>query len=283
METTSHSLPFLAVLVSIKDAAYNTQVFRKPTNTGVLMNFSSMAPLKWKKALTKCFLNRALRLSSSLEYFTSEVDIIKTKLKANGYPDRFVKSICDEYIQQHGINADSFDLKNTCNSGRRVKDSNDGYLTIPYVGKPSLQLQHRIGKEMKDCGISILPSYTTTKVGSYFNLKPSCPQLFQSNVVYKFTCSCDKSATYIGETRRQLFRRVEDHIGKDKNSAVFDHMYSCQECQSTSDIHKRFQIIQKCGRNNILSFEALLISKFRPKLNTQLGPGRGTMISLSLY
>ena len=247
------------------------------------MNFNSMAPRKWKKALTKCLLNRALRLSSSFDFFTSEVETIKSNLKSNGYSDHFVNNICDDFIAQHAINANSFGVSNTLNSGRRERDLKEAYLTIPYVGRPSLQLQRRVGKEMKDRGISTVESYTTTKVGSYFNLKPSCPQLFQSNVVYKFFCSGDKSATYIGETRRQLFRRVEDHIGKDKNSAVFEHMFNCLDCQSNKNIHKQFDIIHKCASYNILTFESLLIAKFRPKLNIQLGPGKGTMVSLSLY
>ena len=112
METTSPDLPFLDVSVSIKDSAYNTQVFRKPTNTGVLMNFNSMAPRKWKKALTKCLLNRALRLSSSFDFFTSEVETIKSNLKSNGFPDHFVNSICDDFIAQHAINANSFGVSN---------------------------------------------------------------------------------------------------------------------------------------------------------------------------
>ena len=40
---------------------------------------------------------------------------------------------------------------------------------------------------------------------SYFNLKFPLPALFCSNVVYKYTCSCDKNTSYIGMTTRQLF------------------------------------------------------------------------------
>ena len=60
METKTNSIPFLDVSVSQSDGFYNTQVYRKPTNTGVLMNYECMAPTKWKKALIKCLLNRTL-------------------------------------------------------------------------------------------------------------------------------------------------------------------------------------------------------------------------------
>ena len=93
----------------------------------------------------------------------------------------------------------------------------------------------------------------------------------------------DGGPTYIGETRRQLFQRVTDHRGKDKKSAVFDHLYNCLECQSVSIISNQFEILKKCDARNLLTFEALLIEKNRPALNIQLGPTKGRMVSLALY
>ena len=136
---------------------------------------------------------------------------------------------------------------------------------------------------MEQHQIVISASYSTTKIGSYFGLKSKCPKLFKANVVYQFTCLRDEGTTYIGETRRQLFRRVYDHTGKDQNSAIFDHLYQCLECQSSKNISDQFKVLKSCNKTNILSFESLLISKYRPTLNTQLGPGNSAMVSLSLY
>ena len=102
--------------------------------------------------------------------------------------------------------------------------------------------------------------------------------------MYKYTCHCDDGTTYIGETRRQLFRRVTEHItGKDQESAVFDHICQYNDCQSVVNISDCFEILRNCQPGNILSYEAMYISKYRPKLNIQLGPGNGKMVSLSLY
>ena len=125
-------------------------------------------------------------------------------------------------------------------------------------------------------------AYNTTKIGSYFSLKTCTPYLFKSNVVYKFTCTRDENITYIGESKRQLYQRIKDHCEKDKNSAIFGHLYECEDCQD-EEIISRFEIL-KCGSSmNILSLEAILITKFRPSLNTQLGPQKGTLVSLTLY
>ena len=136
---------------------------------------------------------------------------------------------------------------------------------------------------MKRYKINIMAAYTSTRVGSYFNLKSNCSRSFKSNVVYKFTCSVDQNVSYIGETKRQLFRRVLDHTKTDKKSAVFGHLYVCTNCQNSKNIMDQFEILKKCESKNIYSFEALLIAKFKPNLNTQLGPGNGTKTSLALY
>ena len=100
METTSNRLPFLDVSITIQDAAFDTKVYRKPTNTGVLMNFQSMTPIKWKKTLIKCLLNRALRLSSSFDNLQSEIETITSHLKDNGHPNRLVKNIYKEFVER---------------------------------------------------------------------------------------------------------------------------------------------------------------------------------------
>ena len=130
-------------------------------------------------------------------------------------------------------------------------------------------------------GINVKAAYSTTKVSEYFSLKSSTPTLHKSNIVYMFTCSCDKSISYVGESRRQLFGRIREH-SSDNNSAIFDHIYNCVPCQE-SNITDRFEILLNCSRYNILSAEAMLISKYKPILNTQLGPNAGAAVSLSLY
>lgn len=123
---------------------------------------------------------------------------------------------------------------------------------------------------------------TTTKVQSYFSLKSRCSTLFTANVVYLFSCPCDKSVSYVGETRRQLFRRILEHGKMGTNSAVFEHLEGCDACQD-KNIAESFTILQRCGSANICSVEAMFINKLRPSLNTQLGPSKGAAVSLSLY
>ena len=130
---------------------------------------------------------------------------------------------------------------------------------------------------------SHLENRSTVKVSSYFSLKSKCSDLFDSNVVYKFTCSRDENVSYIGETQRQLFRRISEHSDKTSDSPVFDHLFNCRDCQNTSNITTRFSIIQHSNKFNVRSLEAILINKLAPRLNIQLGKTRGAGTRLVLY
>ena len=285
MEMSTSSLPFLDISVSIKNGSYHTEVYRKETNTGVLMHYNSMAPNKWKRALIKCLISRAYRISSSHSGFINEAEKIKSILAKNGYPISVTTPVIDDYTKRHNITKSNYKRDREPEEKEIKPDDNikTAYFTIPYIGKPSTKLQNSIRREMGQYQINIMAAYKSTRVGSYFNLKSNCSRPFNSNVVYQFKCSADQNVSYIGETKRQLFRRVADHTKTDKKSAVFEHLFMCTQCQNSKNIMDQFEIIKKCEANNIYSFEALLIAKFKPVLNTQLGPGQGTKTSLALY
>ena len=283
METTTGALPFLDVTISIEEDGFNTGVYRKPTNTDVILNYHSVAPTKWKRSLIKCLLTRAYRLSSNINLFMSEVEKIKNILQRNSYPSAFIDRNIEEFLSSHSINENSF--KNVgIGKEEQPEKSQESYITIPYIGKPSLKFQRKIQDHMlKRHDVAIRSAYTTTKVSSYFSLKSKCSPLFKSNIVYKFTCSEDRNTSYIGESRRQLVRRIEEHrSGSDKNSAIFNHLYQCVTCQNVKNVTDSFEIMESCKWYNILTIEAMMISTHCPILNTQLGPSRGKMTTFSV-
>ena len=54
--------------------------------------------------------------------------------------------------------------------------------------------------------------FITFKVKNYFLLKSRTPKALYSNVIYKFTGSCDTNMTYIGMSSRYLITRVGEHL-----------------------------------------------------------------------
>ena len=65
-------------------------VYRKPTNTDVLLNFSVLCLMKWKIGLILCFLNQAYQICSNWNLFHVEV----TKLS-----DIFLQNGCRKTVQ----------------------------------------------------------------------------------------------------------------------------------------------------------------------------------------
>ena len=78
-------------------------------------------------------------------------------------------------------------------------------LSISYIGKQSVKFRKKISALLNakfDIDINIV--YTTTKVGSYFNLKSRTPLPLVSSVVYEFVCLNDQTASYVGMTDRNV-------------------------------------------------------------------------------
>ena len=108
MEITTGALPFLDTQVTIKDLGFQVEVYRKPTNTDVVMNYDSSAPPKWKRALINCLLLRAYNTSSSFSLFKKEVERVKTTLQRNSYPDYIVNQAVNAFILQKNITTDMY-------------------------------------------------------------------------------------------------------------------------------------------------------------------------------
>ena len=289
METTTGFLPFLDIAISVNDDKFDTKVYRKPTNTGVVMNFNSNAPMKWKKSLVKYMLLRAYRLSSSFNFFQSEVTKIRDIFRLNSYPSHLIEEILRDFTTHHNIDETHFKCGNMDKSQEARQRTNEDpepknvYFKLPFFGRPSRTFQRQIREQLKAYNLNVRAAFTTTKVASYFCLKSQPSVFFKAGVVYRFTCARDERISYIGETRRQFYARITDHCtGRDKKSAVFGHLYGCTQCQNV-DATKSFEVLQTCDTSNICTMEAILIAKHRPELNIQLGPGKGTMVSLALY
>ena len=90
-EESNNSLAFLDIYVS-RDASgcLSTTVYRKPTFSGLYLQWASFVPKKYKRGLVNGLLHRAWRICSSFELFHQEVIFLKDILQKNGYPYTFI-------------------------------------------------------------------------------------------------------------------------------------------------------------------------------------------------
>ena len=144
----------------------------------------------------------------------------------------------------------SFQQRQSAGTGqvKEKKDINFNLLLrIPYVGTLSHEFKSKITNLFhKELNIEIFPIFKTTKLSEFFSLKSQTPKALTSNVVYKFTCLCDTSLTYVGKTKRHLVVRAEEHVGYEKEKPegeIKTHLKTCDLCkQSNLD---NFQIVKK--------------------------------------
>ena len=96
-----NQLPFLDVLVE-KGTNNNLQlsVYRKPTHTGLYINWLSFVPYRYKLNLIKCLLDKAFKICSNRPLMKKEFDFISTLLGKNGYPKRLIEIQTRKFLRE---------------------------------------------------------------------------------------------------------------------------------------------------------------------------------------
>ena len=218
METEhNETLPFLDILIIRQsDGTLTTQVYRKPTYTGLYLRWDSFVPKQYKIGLVKCLIHRAWHICSCSEHFSQEMDFVKSVLMKNGYPQNFINSIFKKFLQSKY----TADIKYPV-FGPQKKSI---YISLPYCGIQSQKLARqlkRIYSKIAPWANLICLFKPIRKLNSLSKLKSPFRLLSQSGVVYKIRC-LDCQEFYIGLTQRILQIRLNEHSKSDKSS-IYDH------------------------------------------------------------
>ena len=263
VEKSENTFPLLNVELKINGASFDSWVYRKKTHTGVMLNYSAIVPVNWKKGLILCLLNIAKKICSTPSLFENEVNNLRKMFQNNGYPLFFFEKVLEKFLnkQTESVNVNSDENEEFC------------ILKIPFVGEAS----HTFGNKLKSLfqekfRIKVKIIFTSFKVGNYFSLKSKTPFDLLSDVVYKYTCQRDAGISYLGKTKRHLTTRIEEHLNLKKTSgsrtAVTSHIFECFDCKKENH---NFNIVKKCKNDcEAKIHEALLIRKFDPEINKQL-------------
>ena len=111
-EQSVTSLPFLDVKVTINNAGeIETSVWRKSSNTGLMLNFSAACPKFWKTGLISCLLHRAKIICSSQTVFNTEVTKLKRLFFANHYPAWFFDTVLTNFKNHNNKVSDELSVE----------------------------------------------------------------------------------------------------------------------------------------------------------------------------
>ena len=90
---TNCKLPFLDMKICNNNGSLSSHWYRKPTDTGLTLNFHALAPLKYKRSVVIGFIHRIYRACSSWSHFHDSITEAKEILQNNQYPLNFIESI----------------------------------------------------------------------------------------------------------------------------------------------------------------------------------------------
>ena len=231
-------------------------IYRKPTNTGLLLHFQSHTDERYKECLLRTMIHRAHSLSSTTEAFNEECNRLRGIFIRLQYPVVLINSTINNFVRDISLGADV----------KQVKDSSVVRISLPSKDQISA---NAVRRQMKDLshkiGTIVEPIFVSKKLEQDLKAKEIKPPIVnQQRVVYSFLCDlCD--ADYVGYTARHIHQRIVEH----KNSAIGKHLVEAHG-QLGNPNESQFRILRKCQTKfECLIYEMLFIKEINPSLNTQ--------------
>ena len=263
------SIAFLDMLITNNKGSLSSKWYRKPTNTGLTLNYHALAPKKYKRSVVCSFVHRIYRASSSWLNFHNGLNEAMQILEKNQYPPSFVMPIVKRTLDNIISPGDKEDKKEDMNTSLdpnacvfSIPDKDKFLFFLQYRGKVTENLAMKFKRLNAPCKIIMTTKKTKTIMPS---LKPTVPKMLQSGVVYQISCpGCNSS--YVGQTVRHLSRRFSEHLGS--SGTLKKHLETCVE--NTIISVDNVKVLTKCySDQKLLTLEALFIKQINPKLNTK--------------
>ena len=287
-------IAFLDTLVHRHDdGTLTTQIYRKPTNTNVIIKPHSCHDPAIHAATFKGEICRATKLCTSPEQVKKEINFILDVYEDNGHDRAKFQKIAENYKtpQQRKQNqnitnlfsvlpfhneSNEKDNSNTNNSSNNSNSkSNDGIqlrpnATIPFIpGGVTYQLKRALNKA--GCNAFISSGQKLQNILCARNKTKADP--LEKCGVYKYTCPEHKK-DYVGETKRSFRIRDAEHRKAAEqqrwsHSGLTQHMETCKATIQGPEV-----LYTANGRNKNPKFDLRVTEALHiRRLNS--GPGKG--------
>ena len=209
------------------------KVYRKQTCSNIYIHWNSFAPENWKIGTLEGMIRRAYLICSEAEDLKAELSFISNTFHTiNGYPWRIIQRSQDKMKDKFSPSVTP--TNDAPNEEAEVVDHAEGiettekmqpYMIMPYAGKQGEKIMSKITKKMPD---EVRPRivYKGTKLSTFFSAKDKVEKEHCSDIIYYYQSKWDQSAAYTGETKCRFGKRIQEHRGTDKKSAIVLH---CQE------------------------------------------------------
>jgi len=189
-------IPFIGIEIIKNGTKLETQVYRKSTNTGLLLHFHSHTDKRYKDS---SLLHRAYALSSTTEAFNEECAKLRSIFSRLDYPWSLIESVISNFVSRN---------PSARIAERNITDeSNIVRISLPFKDQVSASAVRRQLRDLSHkISLTLQPVFVTRKLEQ--DLKPKEAKLSivnQQCIVYHFSCDlCN--ADYVGYTARHLFQ-----------------------------------------------------------------------------
>ena len=102
----NNKIPFIGIEIIKNGTRIETQVYRKPTNTGLLLHFQSHTDKHYKECLLKTMIHPAHSLSSTTETFNEECNRLRGIFIRLQYPVALINSTTNNFVRDISLGAD---------------------------------------------------------------------------------------------------------------------------------------------------------------------------------
>ena len=250
----------------------------------VIIHFRSALPMSVKKNTVRSQMLRAIRVSSPGLPRARSVKLIEDLFVANGYPPHLINKLKQETLRRK--------LSGRPNPSTKSGNSATTFITLPFVDDDLCRRTEGIIKA-SNLNVRIAwkggPSLKSRLVKSA-HLPVPCPgagkrcncceaglmgKCHTKNVIYRMDCKlcANEESFYIGETRRSVRLRYNEHIRDAKNNKIDTPFGLHQSIHpgvqlDSSNVSIKILHVSKDGPDRKI-WESIYIRELKPTLNTQ--------------
>ena len=205
-------IPFLDMKIIHKGDELTSTWFTKVTDTGLIMNFHALAPLKYKRSVVSGMVHRIHHACSTWINFHESLEKAKAILQKNQYPPSFYEPIINKTL--------------TKIYSEKKKDNNEEeepekkLVILQYRGKVTENFERALKRLNVACKIITTVKKIKTILPS---LKTPVEKAMKSGLVYKISCSRCQSC-YVGQSSTYPYQRTPTYwysCGKSFQSVWF--------------------------------------------------------------
>ncbi len=275
VSTTQVDFLDLTIYLSPTTGTVEHELFVKPTNLGIFLNFRSGHPKSTILNSAKNELKRAMNNGSTSQHIDKGVKKIKEMLKDNDFPDNIIQKLHKEASKDRKAHTERKDMQ---------------YLCLPYVDEQHKRKVYQILRTnnlLDNTKVTFLPDNKLKDTLSKSALRTTkcnkqsdstcydCNQLcMKKNITYQLKCNlCDKK--YVGETGRFKRNRCWEHyksvINSNRSTAMGKHYLEDHPQATIPDHPFEFTVLKTCkDYTDRMIWQSFHINKLTPALNTQL-------------